>query len=147
MADVRGASGIPAVAVFTAVNSPTPSTPIYVDLATGDLYVLISNAVKRIAASGVAAALTALGSVQGDAYSMTASVNQFTTVAAGTGAILTAGPSQTVYNGGANTLKVYPNSGAKINNLATNAFIILAMNTACTFWYVSSTQWVGVLSA
>jgi len=79
--------------------------------------------------------------------SATAALNVFTTVAAGTGAILTAGPVQTIYNGGANLLKVYPPSGAKINNLSTNAAVSLAVNTACTFLYASSTQWIGNLSA
>lgn len=49
MADVRGGTGVPAVAAFGGVSSPTPSTPIYVDLATGNLYVLINNAVVKVA--------------------------------------------------------------------------------------------------
>lgn len=147
MADVRGASGVPGVNQFITNNSPTPSTPIYVDTSNGDLYALISNAVKRIAGSSVSGGLTATGTTQGTAYSMTSTLNVFTTVAANTGAILTNGPYQIVFNGGANSLKVYPPTGAKINNLTTNTFIFLATNTACVFWYVSSTQWVGVLSA
>lgn len=147
MADVRGASGIPGTLAFEGISTPTPSTPLYVDSATGDLYVLISGAVKRTAASGTAAALTAAGTLQSDAYSMTAAVSQFTTVAANSGAVLTAGPYQTVFNGGANPLKVYPPVGAKINQLAVNAAMLLAVSTACTFWYLSSTQWIGVLSA
>lgn len=147
MADVRGASGVPGVNQFISNNSPTPSTPIYVDTANGDLYALISNVVKRIAGSSVATALTATGTTQETAYSMTSTLNVFTTVASNTGAVLTSGPYQIVFNGGANPLKVYPPTGSKINNLPANTFTFLATNTACIFWYVSSTQWVGVLSA
>lgn len=59
MADVRGASGVPPAAAFGLQQSAsTPSTPIYVDLATGDLYVLIGGAVTKIvAAAGATGAL------------------------------------------------------------------------------------------
>jgi len=147
MADVRANAGIPPVNAFSGRTTPTPSTPIVIDSVTGDLYVLISNTVKRIAASGIAAALTATGTNQATAYSMTASINQFTTVAAGTGCVLTAGPQQTVYNGGANPLTVYPNTSARINNLSVNQGVLIAVNTACTFFYVTATQWIGNLSA
>ena len=50
MADVRGASGVPVVANFGGTSSPTPSTPLYVDLATGDLYVLINEVVTLVGA-------------------------------------------------------------------------------------------------
>jgi hypothetical protein len=148
MADVRGATGVPLAAAFGGTSTPTPSTPIYVNLTNGDLYVLVGNAVTRVgSATSVGAALTATGSNQATALPLTTSVNNLTTVAAGTGAVLTAMPQQTVFNGGANPLFVYPNSGAQINNLALNAAMILSVNTACTFWYVSATKWIGVLSA
>lgn len=50
MADVRGASGTPLAAAFAGSSSPTPSTPLYVDLATGNCYVLIGSTVTRISA-------------------------------------------------------------------------------------------------
>lgn len=146
-ADVRSRSGVPLVADFGGANG----TPIVVDTDNGDLYVLVAGAVKKAAGSSVAAGLTATGTTQGTAYALTAMLSQFTTVASGTGAILygslTAGNQQIVYNGGANPLKVYPSTGAKINQLATNAAMLLAVNTACTFMYLSATQWIGSLSA
>ena len=48
MSDVRGASGVPPVGAFGGVGTPTPSTPLYVDLATGDLYVLINETVTLV---------------------------------------------------------------------------------------------------
>lgn len=99
----------------------------------------------------VAAGLTATGTIQSDAYAMTAAINEFTTVAAGTGARLSslavAGDSQTVYNGGANALKVYPDSGVRINGIPTNIGILVATNTTCEFVRVSATRWIGKLSA
>lgn len=148
MADVRGASGVPLAAAFGGFGPQTPSTPIYVDLATADLYVLLGSTVTRVGIpTSVTAGLTAAGTTQGTATSIPSYVNEFTTVAAGTGGILTAGPQQSVFNGGANPLKIYPPSGAKINNLAANAAMTLAVNTACIFFYVSATKWFGVLSA
>lgn len=99
----------------------------------------------------VASGLTATGTTQADAYSLTAATNAFTTVASGTGAVLssdaTGGDSQLVYNGGANALKVYPPSGQKMNALATDAAMTLAVNTACDFRKLTSTVWTGILSA
>jgi len=152
MADVRGASGAPSAGAFGGVASATPSTPIYVDSATGNAYVLIGGVVTQIGSSMTpATGLTSTGTVQGDALSITAAVNTVTTVAAGTGVVLntnqTLGPPQVVYNGGANVLKVYPPSGGKINQLATNAAITLSTATVATFWRATSTQWIGSLSA
>ena len=50
MADVRGASGVPGTAQFGGISTPSPSTPLYVDTATGDLYVLIDNVVTLVGA-------------------------------------------------------------------------------------------------
>ena len=54
---------------------------------------------------------------------------------------------QTVFNAGANSVKVYPTVGLKINALAANAPMTLAPNTACLFKCVSTTRVYGVLSA
>lgn len=147
VADVRTSAGIPALTAFGGVVGPTPGTPIVVDSNTGDLYVVTGAAtVMRVSASGSATGLSGAGTTQGTATAVTASVNAFATVAANSGAILTAGPQQTIYNGGANLLRVYPPSGAKINQLPLNAPILLGINTAATFYYSSAIQWIGSLS-
>lgn len=48
MADVRGATGVPAAGVFAGAQTPTPSTPLYVNLSNGDLYVLINETVTKV---------------------------------------------------------------------------------------------------
>lgn len=98
-----------------------------------------------------ATAISAAGTTQGTATELTAADNELTTVAAGAGVVLSAslaaGDSQSVFNAGANAVKVYPPSGMKINNLATNAAMLLATNTGCIFKCVSTTRVFGVLSA
>lgn len=95
--------------------------------------------------------LTATGTGQSTAYACTFAVNAFSTVAAGTGAILdpnaSKGDTQLIYNGGANALKVYPVSGASINGLAANVAVTLPVRTACQFHCISATLWTGILSA
>ena len=95
--------------------------------------------------------ISAAGSVQSTATVLIGTMNMVTTVSSGSGVILfvnaTQGGYQVVYNGGANTLKVYPPTSAQINGLAVNAAMILATNTSCAFWFTSSTQVVGQLSA
>jgi hypothetical protein len=98
-----------------------------------------------------ATAISAAGSTQGTATSLTNAVNFIGTAASGSGVVLsssaTAGDSQFVYNGGANPVKVYPPSGASINGLTANAPHVLVMRTACQYFCGSATQWAAVLSA
>ena len=97
----------------------------------------------------VAAGLTATGTNQATAYSLTAADNEFTTVASGTGAILyagSAGDEQTVYNAGVNPLMVYPDVGSKINSLPTNSGALISPNTGCIFKRLSTTRIMGILS-
>lgn len=62
--------------------------------------------------------LTAAGSTAATALTLTADFNLFGTVASGTGAILPFAegqPMQAVYNGGSNTLSIYPQATEIIN--------------------------------
>jgi len=108
---------------------------------------LAVQAICMDAGTGISAA----GATQGTATALTNAVNFLSTVASGTGVVLsssaTAGDSQLVYNGGANPVKVYPPSGASINGLATNAAATVGVRQACEFHCGSATQWAAVLSA
>lgn len=99
----------------------------------------------------VGTSVSAAGTTQGTATELTAADSEITTAAAGSGVILnsnlSAGDLQTVFNAGANAVKVYPPTGMKINALSTNAAMTLATNTGCLFKCVSSTRVFGVLSA
>ena len=98
----------------------------------------------------VATGIVAAGTTQGTATALTNTLNGLGTVASSTGVILyagSAGDCQIVYNGGTNSVKVYPPVGANINQLAVNTPHTLPINTACEYWFLSSTQLIGVLSA
>ena len=101
----------------------------------------------------ISASLTATGTLQSDALMLTNAVNFVGTVAASTGVILdsqiSAGDYQYVYNAGANTLKVYPPLGAKINALATNTAFSLCVGIGIIFKCYSATQIImfGSMSA
>lgn len=108
------------------------------------------NTLSVEAMKDVATGLTAAGTDETDAYEVTFAKNAFTTVAAGTGAILDSdsapGDSQMIYNGGANALSVYPTSGAQINALGTDSAMLLPVKTACEFYKLTATLWTGILS-
>lgn len=98
--------------------------------------------------------LTATGSTQVTAFQMSADTSVFTTVAAGTGALLTPaaivtpGDEMQVANLGANALLVYPPLGGNINGGATNVgFSIPVGKTAALTARVGGLNWIAVLSA
>ena len=99
----------------------------------------------------VGASIIAAGTTQGTATELSATDNEITTVGSGAGVVLASklapGDEQSVFNAGANPLKVYPPSGFKINAGAANAAMTLAVNTGCIFKCVSTTRVFGVLSA
>ncbi len=94
--------------------------------------------------------VTAAGTTQGTATTLTASNNYISTVAAGTGVILNSDEIASevdIFNGGANALKIYPPTGANINQLAANAGITLAQYTSIKIKRYGGTQWIAYLSA
>lgn len=93
--------------------------------------------------------LVAAGTTQADALALSSAVNRVTTVAAGAGVRLPLaqpGDEVLVYNGGANTLIVYPPVGGSINGLSTNTGVSLPASiearfvkqTGTTVWTMSS---------
>ena len=140
-------SGVPIVADFNASDGP----PIIVDNNTGILYGLAGGTVVSVftPCQATETGIVATGTNQATAYDLSIGANYIATVAAGTGVVLdstTAGTAQTVYNGGANPLLVYPDTGAAINQLATNAPMVLPIATAARFEVASTTQHIGILS-
>jgi len=99
----------------------------------------------------IGTAVSAAGTVITDATDLTNDVNYVSTVASGSGVQLFAaevGDSQVVYNGGANTLKVYPDvSTAQINQITAGSAHSLPTNTSALYVKVSTTRWVAFQSA
>ena len=87
--------------------------------------------------------LAAKGATQTTALELALDWNEVLTTPVGDGVRLIAmqpGQAQTVFNGGANTLKVYPPSGAKIDALATDAAYSLAAGKTQIYCCYSTTQ-------
>lgn len=94
----------------------------------------------------VADSKTATGTNQATAFETSTAIVRFTTVAAGTGALLdngARGDSQFIVNAGANDLAVYPHIGGKINGLTTNAAYTLAAGSWASFDRITDSQWQG----
>jgi hypothetical protein len=93
----------------------------------------------------VLSGLTALGSSQATAFVLLNSADhQFTTVASSTGAILPPAKlpsSVTVFNGGADTLSVYPPVGGTVNAGDANAAYSLAAGDGIEFFAADLLTW------
>jgi len=117
-----------------------------IDIMKGGLSAGTSKAINGQVNSAVSAA----GTTQTDATALTTSISVITTAAASTGVRLPAceiGDEVDILNLGANTLTVYPDSGARINAVATNGGVSLATNTAMKIRRFTSTRWMAYLSA
>jgi hypothetical protein len=115
-------------------TSVTSSGPI-----TGTVITATNNHVY-----GVADSVTAAGTVQGDATAITKDINVITTAPSGAGVRLpatTPGLRMTIVNEGANSVNVYPASGAQVNSLATNAAYSLAVGARLDFVSTTTTKW------
>jgi len=88
-----------------------------------------------INSANIDTALVAAGNSQGTALAITAQYNQVGTTAASTGVILTqTGGLVFIFNGGANTLSVYPPTGGTINGAAANAAASLPTLKGMLLW-------------
>lgn len=92
--------------------------------------------------------LTATGATQATALALTALVNRFSTVAAGTGAALppsAPGMEVIVANDGASALQVYPNTsdtGATIDSVAAVTGVPITAAKRTTFICTSAGVWI-----
>ena len=98
-------------------------------------------------------ALTTTGAqlTQANGFPIPGCINEFTTVAASSAAVLRANltPSdyQEVYNFGGQALLVFPPVGESINALSANASLSVANGGKAIFKKVSNTRWVAIVSA
>jgi hypothetical protein len=95
-------------------------------------------------AFGVSTGISANGSTQGTATSLTRPINVVSTVSSGQGVILPtaiAGMRIIVINTSANSLSVYPATSGIINSAAANAAFSLGAGARLEFISTSTTQW------
>ena len=91
--------------------------------------------------------VSAAGSTQGTGTILTTEFNRVSTVSSGSGVVLptaTAGMAIVIVNTSANTLLVYPASGAAINSLSTNVGYSHVTLATLQYIAISSTQWYTV---
>ncbi len=99
--------------------------------------------------SQLATGLTATGNNQATALQLAGlnSLQEFTTVASGTGVILPVAKlpaSVTIANAGTNVLSVYPQVGGTINNGTVNAAVTISAGSTETFEASSLTNWYSL---
>jgi hypothetical protein len=95
----------------------------------------------------VGTAISAAGTIQGDATALTKDINVVSTVSAGQGVRLptaVAGMVIIVNNTSATSLNVYPSTSAAINSLATNAAYTHIASASLQYYAISATQWYTV---
>ena len=99
----------------------------------------------------IATGLVAAGTTLGTALALTADTCVLGTVASGTGVSLPSGEigdSIEIYNGGANSVTVYPaTSSEQINALTAGNGFLLAVNTLCYARRITATRHIVNLSA
>lgn len=120
-----------------------------IQLVRGGRSTTTTGAIATLAGSagggglGTPIAAAAAGSTQNTATAISANVTVFTTVSANQGTLLTR-PYQIIINAGANSLSVYPNSGATItgggSTLATNAAFSVAAGSSASFACTDTTH-------
>lgn len=132
---------------FTIIN-----TPITVNRATGTVTLL--NSTSSYALSSVGNALTAVGTNRATALQLAKEVNNVTTAASGTGVILPVGVIGmviTVYNAGANAIKVYASASETVDTIAGATGVTLTNAKRCLYTFVDVNTWIsaqlGVVSA
>ena len=96
------------------------------------------------------AAVSAAGTNQSTATSLTASISIVTTVGAGTGVVLPTLSKKDrlhVANHGANTLAVFPPSGGKLSNNSANVPAFLAVGKSADFVCTATVNYSVLLGA
>jgi uncharacterized protein YwlG (UPF0340 family) len=120
--------------LLTVTGAATITGNISVANVTSSSYAIVS----------VGTAISAAGTVQGNATVLTKEFNVVSTVASGAGVKLPtsiAGMRITIVNTSANSLLVYPNTSAIINSLAANASYSQPAGARLDFISTTTTQW------
>lgn len=123
----------------------------YYDTTLGVLFIYGNTGWESIGGQENVVAVTAAGSVQGDAGALSASSMNLVTAADGTtGVVLPAAAADStveLYNNSASSLKVYPNTSDDINDGTVNASVTVAAHTFARFVATDATTWAGIYTA
>ncbi len=140
-------------AATTAATVTTAAQPNITSVGTLSTVTVSGNvSAGNVIATGyhirsVGTGISAAGTTQGTATALTKEFNQVTTVSSNQGVVLptaVAGMAIVITNTSANSLNVYPASGAAINTLSANAAVTQAAGSTLQFVAMTSTQWYTV---
>ena len=144
----------------STVGATTPATGAFTTLSSTGLATLASAAVTAnitvggYVAGSVGNALTAAGTTRADALQLAKQVNNITTAGANTGVILpvgVVGMRITVFNGGANAIKVYASASETIDGTAGATGVTLTNAKRADYFFTAANNWIsaqlGVVSA
>ncbi len=143
--------------VFTeysvGVSSVTTNTPTSLIISPTTGHVVIDPA-QGIATTdsptfnflqtSVTNGISAAGTTRADATALTTETNIVTTVASGTGVVLSAGTlggKEVVINRGANPLKIYAPGSGTLNGVSGTTGVTLPSNAGYTFYYAAANTW------
>jgi len=125
---------------------------VLVQASDGNAFYEISSDFSSLIPSGslyaVQAGITAhAGGGQANAVPLNPGYNAVSVVASGADSVVlpvdALGQFVLVYNGGANSLDVYPASGASINELSANTPVAVVANATTLFFGIASNRWVA----
>lgn len=120
----------------------------FVQDATNGGSITLTKASTCVTLGRVVGSISAAGTIITDATDLTGFFNDVTTVAAATGVQLWDSPLNAllvVRSAGANTLKVWPHSGAgTLNGGAAGASVTLAVGSLGLFFRETSTNWIAL---
>jgi hypothetical protein len=150
-----GTDTINGVATATGVSQMQGSVVIYTCYTAGAWFAngLGTGYSGSLETQSTANGLTAhAGGGQGSATPLTAMVNRVTTVATGGDSVIlptnAPGLCITVMNAAAaNSMNVFPDTGASINALAANSAFAVAAGKTAVFYCTNANQWHALLSA
>ncbi len=138
MSGSSGLKGSETVRIGDGISSTT---------TTQEIANLAGNGVPITQARSFSGSITATGSVQGDATTITAEVNIITSATAGSGVRALANPTapfaQFIRNTTTTNVNLWPAVGAQIDAACTNAAVIIVAGGNVTITSVSTTEWTS----
>ena len=122
------------------------ATPISIVRSTGTITFAGNSAVSGYNLASVGAALTAAGTNRATALQLAKEINYVSTAASGTGVLLPVGVVGmviTIYNAGANAIKVYATASETIDGTAGSTGVTLTNALRCQYTFTAANTWIS----
>jgi len=126
----QGTGTVGADGFLGPIGSPDAPSPVYASFVSGS----------------VADGLTAAGTNRGTALALTAAINVVSTAAASTGVVLPDAPigaTVSVFNNGANAIKVYAQGSQTVDGTAGATGATLTKALRCNYTRTTATKWLS----